>query len=414
MHSTNALHLSARDRQFLYASPSLLAGTRIVFGSLLNGGSVHCFSPEILRGPDFAEALGRRGITIVRSVAPLFRHAVDTLAPGGSLDTLRLVFLGGDRVDWADYDLFCRACGDEAVFGTHLGSTECSTVYLMWLLKKGVAHGDERLSVGRNVPDREVTIVGDDGAPVADGEVGEFKVASRHLALGYWRDTAPYRFGNDLIDPSIRTFLTGDLGLRRADGFYEFRGRKDQQVKIRGQRVEPGEVERALRDCQGIEEAAVIVRRSEQDVPQALVAYVELKPGVTGMLPRHVRAMAERRLAFHQMPASFYILPNLPRLPNIKVDRVALAEVDRQHANRGSEHSDDPLTRTIARLFEEVIEVEGATADDNVFSLGGDSFQALELQHLIEDKFALRLPKDLISRAPTIREIAEFVASRAP
>src|SRR5690606_9632030 len=104
------------------------------------------------------------------------------------LDSLRLVYLGGDRVSWSDYDAFRRICRPDSSFGVHLGSTECSTVYLQWLVDERKRDEGPLLPVGVPLPEREVRLVDADGAPVADGEVGEFAVTSRYVAQGYWRE----------------------------------------------------------------------------------------------------------------------------------------------------------------------------------------------------------------------------------
>src|SRR5690606_8962669 len=103
--------------------------------------------------------------------------------------------------------------------------------------------------------------------------------------LGYWNEPAltANAFAVDPGDPGARVFRTGDLGRLRPDGLYEFVGRKDRQVKISGIRIEPGEVEQALRNCDGINEAVVVVRRNPDGAAKALVAYVEPIPGVRGL-----------------------------------------------------------------------------------------------------------------------------------
>jgi amino acid adenylation domain-containing protein len=410
MFSVNDMHLGPRDRQFLYASPSLFAGTRIALTSLLSGGSLHCFTPDEIRSDNFAERLIDEGITIIRSVPALFRHTVKTLPAGGRLEGVRMVYLGGDRVDWSDYELFCRSCDETAVFGTHLGSTECSGVFLQWFTRKGLQHGTERLPVGRPVHAATVTLVGEDGQAVPDGEIGEYRVSCPHLAQGYWQEPGSAKFAVD-ADSGSRTFRTGDLGRKRPDGYFEHRGRADDQIKIAGYRIEPAEIEHALAACTGVHAGAVVIRRNESGAPVAVIAYVELKPGVRGLLPRHIRTALARQLPAHMLPATIHLLQALPILPNLKIDRQALYRVDAERSRHTDDRTSNPLLDQVAVVFEQTLEGAGATPDDNILSLGGDSFAAVTLGIALEQRFGLRLPNDVLAAAPTIREMATRIAA---
>jgi non-ribosomal peptide synthetase component F len=136
------------------------------------------------------------------------------------------------------------------------GSTECG-IFAHGFADTRLRAAGGRLPVGRVLLDVRVTIEGDDGRPVSDGEVGEFVLASRYLALGYWRDPdlTARAFAVDPADPKTRIFKIGDTGRMRPDGLLEFIGRKDQQIKLRGHRIEIGEIGAALGGCPGVEDA---------------------------------------------------------------------------------------------------------------------------------------------------------------
>ena len=174
------------------------------------------------------------------------------------------------------------------------------------------------LPIGRILPDARVTIADDDGRVVPDGEIGEFVVASRYLALGYWRDPdlTARAFTIDPADPKTWIFKTGDMGRMRPDGLLEYVGRNDQQIKLFGHRIEIGEIVFALAGCAGVEDAAVVVRRDEVGLPRSLAAYVELRSGVQGLLPRDLLSMLTKRLPVHMIPATLHVLEELPRLPH--------------------------------------------------------------------------------------------------
>jgi acyl carrier protein len=264
------------------------------------------------------------------------------------------------------------------------------------------------------VPDQTVTIVDADGHQVVDGEVGEFVVASRYLALGYWREPelTAHAFAVDPADPEGRIFRTGDMGRRRPDGLFEFVGRKDQQIKLHGHRIEPAEIESALTALRDVRDAAVVIRYSEAGLPLAIVSYVVLRPGIRGLLPRHLQSILAQRLPRHMVPSQIMLVGDLPRLPNFKIDRQQLAHLDAEQSIRPRDHLVEPLINEIAGIIEAVLGVSNATADDNVASLGGDSLQEVSAMAELERQYAMRIPADVIEQRLTIRQIADWVASQ--
>jgi amino acid adenylation domain-containing protein len=409
MISTEALGLGPDDRLAMFNAPNLQHGTRICFGALLNGASVTMLRPKEVTATGLAQTVKAHRITVWRSTPALFAHAVETLGAGERFDDLRLVYLGGDRVGWGDYDLFRKTCPSDAEFGTHLGSTECATLH--WIVDPARRSDGVLLPLGRPLPDRDVRLVDDQGAPVADGETGELVVSSRFIALGYWNDPdlTARAFTTDLADPTVRSFRTGDLARRRKDGLYEFVGRKDQQVKINGFRVEPGEVEGVLKSFAGVRDAAIVVRRTNAGIARALIAYVELGTGVAGLKARHLLALSKQALPRFMVPASIFIEPKLPRLPGMKIDRGRLAEIDEQRAKAKPDHAESPTIARLIRIFETEIGTSGATADDNVFSLGGDSLQAVRIVAELERSFGVPLSEEDFEMATSIRELASFI-----
>jgi acyl-coenzyme A synthetase/AMP-(fatty) acid ligase len=207
------------------------------------------------------------------------------------------------------------------------GSTEVPTVF-QWFARPGMA---DKLCVpsGFPVPGVAFTLVGQDGAPVPAGEIGELVVRSRHIALGFWQQgqLSPGDFERDRQDPDVRILRTGDLFRIRADGMAEHCGRKDRQVKIRGLRVDPGEVEAALRRCQGVADAAVIAR-SEVGSEIALVAFVVAQPRAAPLTKKDLGRALSAWLPRQKCPAMIHFVEEIPRLPSFKPDLAALAALD--------------------------------------------------------------------------------------
>jgi amino acid adenylation domain-containing protein len=454
LQQTNTLHLNAEDRVALLYSPAVIAAVREIFMTLLNGASLHILPPQQLQSAGLVWEIRARGITICRTVPVLLRRMTEGLGPNERLDSVRVVGLGSQRVDWNDFDVFRRHFPSEAFLIVGIGSTECGGNYCHWFVDDQLRATGPRLPIGRMLPDASVTITGDDGRPVAIGQIGEFVVASRYLALGYWRDPdlTARAFTVDPGDPKTRIFKTGDMGRMRPDGLLEYVGRSDQQIKLRGHRIEIGEIELALGECAGVEDAAVVVRRDETGQPGSLAAYVELSSDAGELLPRDLLSMLSKRLPDYMVPATLHVVKQLPRLPHLKIDRVRLAELDRASEAELFDYRHGKTSKSVALLrvkkiiaaniptsvrlwhrikkmpaamfdppevdrliheilgiFERVIEMKGLDANDNVASAGGDSMHAVILANEIERKYQVVLPAGFVEERHTIRELARWI-----
>jgi acyl-coenzyme A synthetase/AMP-(fatty) acid ligase/acyl carrier protein len=269
------------------------------------------------------------------------------------------------------------------------------------------------LPVGYSLPQRHVDVLDADGHETPVGEVGEIVVSSRYVSLGYWNEPELTRvaFSTDVNDPSIRVYKSGDLARRRADGLLEYVGRKDQQVKLHGYRVEPNEVEAALKACPGLRDAAIVVRKNEAGLPIALIGYATREAGQTSLLPRHMLAMLSGRLPPHMMPAQIVLLDELPWLPNFKIDRQRLAAMDAAIVLDASQQS-NPLIERLIDLFEEITKTSGATPEDSILSLGGDSLQSMEAALQIGAEFDVVIEQVGYQSARSIADWGREIAAK--
>jgi amino acid adenylation domain-containing protein len=412
---TNNAHIDCEDRIGLFYA-GVIGAARRTFTALLNGASLHIMPPRELGAERLVEELDARGVTIFHSVPTLFRRVAGAVKPGERLKSVRIVRLSGDRSDWGDWELFRRAFAPDAHLGVNLGSTEVSSTYAHWYVDDSVRRAGERLPVGRVMQGVQVEVVDPDGAAVPPGETGEFVVRSRYIALGYWREPelTARTFSTDPDDPAVRIFRTGDMGLVRPDGLLEFVGRKDQLIKLRGHRIEPSEVESALRGLAGVGEAAVVVRTDEHGRPRAMVAYVELRRETQGMLPRHILAMLSRVLPAYMHPATVFMIEALPKLANFKIDRAALAALDAARDDGAAARKADPLLDDVASAFEAVLGIRGATPEDNLLSLGGDSLQAVGVALELQNRTGVTVPQEVFAEIRSIRDLAEWISRVRP
>jgi amino acid adenylation domain-containing protein len=411
LQSVNTSHIGVTDTVAVFYSAAVIAGFRTLLSGLLSGAAIEVL-PPLAHGPAMlAQRIDELAVTVLRLSPSLFRHVA--AARRGSLFThVRLVSLGGDRVDWSDFDLFEIVCRRDAKFYVHLGATECWTLQSQWCVDASARDTLSSLPVGYSLPQRHVDVLDADGHETPVGEIGEIVVSSRYVSLGYWNEPELTRdaFSTDANDPSIRIYKTGDLARRRADGLLEYVGRKDQQVKLHGYRVEPNEVEAALKACPGLRDAAIVVRKDEAGLPIALIGYATREAGQTNLLPRHMLAMLSGRLPPHMMPAQIVLLDEFPWLPNFKIDRQRLVAMDTAMVRDASQQS-NPLIARLIDLFEEITKTSGATPEDSILSLGGDSLQTMEAALQIGAQFDVVIEQDGYQSARSIadwgREIAD-------
>ncbi len=411
MEMGNALHISPEDRLPLARAPGAIGATNDVLMATLNGASLHVLPPLDLQPAGLVREIKRRKLTVYRSSPTLMRRIAEALAPGERLDTVRVVQLVSERMGWGDYDIFRRIFAADAHLMVGMGSTECSIA--RWFVDGSLRTASTRLPVGRALPDRTVSLVDARGRPTPDGEIGEFVVASRYAALGYWRDpdATAQAFKPDPTDPEARIFKPGDLGLRRPDGLFEFVGRKDDQIKLRGHRIEPVEIENVLAACGGVKDAAVVVRRNATGAPRSLAAYVELRSKSETLRPVDLTTMLAERLPGYMVPPTMVVVDELPRLANFKVDRVRLAKIDADRVARAAPAAGDAMISEVARIFEQIIGVADATADDNVMSLGGDLLQAVRVALELEHRFRLVIPPHIFQTSGSIGELTKWIAA---
>jgi acyl-coenzyme A synthetase/AMP-(fatty) acid ligase/acyl carrier protein len=405
--------ISPADRTLLLFSASVSASYRSIYCALLGGASLHILPPRDLGPARLAREIRARKITIYHSIPRLVGRIAESLGSGDRLDSVRVACIGGDRVQWSDVDECRRSFAKDVRVYTILSSTETGP-YIHGFVDDSLRATTAHPPVGRPAPGWSVTIAGDGGRPVPDGEVGNIVVTSRFTALGLWRgsDQRVVAFPRDPADPLGCVFASQDRARRRHDGLIEFVGRNDQQIKLRGYRIELDEVEFAFAACAGVKDAAIVVRRDERDVPRSLAAFVETRPGHERLRPRELRSMLSKRLPFYMIPATIRMVDDLPRLDNFKIDRVRLAEMDAARLAKTVDATDDPLIAQVVEIFEAALGNVSAAPEDNIWSLGGDSLQAIRVAIRLESHFGIAIPPDVFVASPTIRELARWFAAR--
>ena len=271
---TRSYGIGPADRLALVVSPSVGMSDQIIFAALLNGASLHLFDARRDSGGGLAAWLRRESVTLYASTPTLYRELLAARADSGTFPAVRIVWLSGETVLKNDVALFRRHFAPGCILVNALGTVEAGD-FRHFVLRSDDEFASPTVPAGYPVADKQVLLLDETGREVQPGQIGEIAVRSAYLALGYWRQPAmtAERFLADPAGGEQRTYLTGDLGRLREDGCLEHLGRADRQVKVRGFRIEPAEIEAALRNLDAIADAAVVAR-PDAEGDARLVAYV--------------------------------------------------------------------------------------------------------------------------------------------
>ncbi|MFJ5680534.1 amino acid adenylation domain-containing protein [Streptomyces sp. NPDC093097] len=399
------------DAVLALSSPSFDMSVYEVLGMLGAGGTLVLPAPTAAKDPaHWVDLMGRHCVTVWNSAPALLELLVEQLeyAGGPQLPYLKCAFLGGDWIPVTQPDRI-RAFAPNLAFAALGGATEASIHSIEFPVGR-VDPSWDRLPYGRPMANQRAYVLDGQLRPVPVGVPGELHLAGTGLARGYLNrpDLTAEKFVVAQLDEGLteRLYRTGDLARYRADGIIELLGRTDFRIKLNGLRIEPGEVESALRARPGVRDAVVVARNDGGS--DRLVAYVVPSGTEEALDPAAERASLGQVLPPHAVPAEIVTLERLPLNPNGKVDRRSLPapHVARAHtaptapeAVRAPEADHAPaapavapapadgLTERIAALWADVLGIPTAGVDDDFFALGGDSFAAVRaVRALAEDQ----------------------------
>ncbi|EFL27913.1 putative non-ribosomal peptide synthetase [Streptomyces himastatinicus ATCC 53653] len=375
-------HGGAHDRVLLHSPLAFDASVYEIWVPLLRGGRIVVDPSTDLTPGVLAELVARHRVTALWLTSALFDLLVEEDVR--CLTGLREVWVGGDRVSPRSVRRAVAACPG-TVFVNGYGPTE-TTVFATSHRIDPDATGDAEVPIGRPLDTLRAHVLDDRLRPVPPDATGELYVAGDGVARGYLHRgalTAERFVACPFGAPGERMYRTGDLVTRNADGDLVYQGRADTQVKVRGFRIEPGEIESALLTHPAVAHAAVIVRQDRgAGTARHLVGYVVPArddgpaPARTA-LPDELREHVARRLPEFMVPSAFVLLDRLPLTPNGKLDRAALPV---PHLTGAAYRAPRPGTEeTLAGIFTEVLGRARVGADDDFFALGGDSIQSIQL-----------------------------------
>ncbi|MEU4345914.1 non-ribosomal peptide synthetase [Streptomyces sp. NPDC023838] len=399
------LTVTARDRVLFHSPMTFDASTFEVWAALANGAAVVVCTVQRPSLEDLARHVERHGVTVAFFTTALFHQ----LAARRSrvFAQLRSVIVGGEAMAAAPArDVLTAFPWLELVNG--YGPTETTTFATAHTVAPHDC--DAPLPIGRPIAGATVHVLDADRRPVPDGARGELWIGGSRLAHGYAGrpDLTAERFVDH--PDAGRLYRTGDIVSRRPDGILDFHGRDDDQVKVRGFRIEPAEVEHALRQQPDVDDAAVTVDRTSP-LEARLVAFVVAAPGATPpatALPERLAAV----LPAHLVPDTVTLVEHLPLSPTGKVDRRALTELARTAAHGPAEApvaALTPLEQAVAEVWSQALGSEVTRADADFLALGGHSLLALAVTDDLREELGVELALADFFAAPTVAQQAALV-----
>jgi amino acid adenylation domain-containing protein len=407
--SVDRFALTPADRVLQFASIAFDTAGEEIYPALIAGAALVLRDEAMAASPlAFLDACERQRLTVVDLPTAYWdeltaRMAADGLrAPAG----LRLMIIGGEKaiaeraVQWA------AAAPRVRLLNTY-GPTETTIVATEFDVRDPADLAD--VPIGRPVPGAEVFVLDRDQQPVPQGVAGELYIGGAGLARGYVGEPAmtaerfvPHPFS---AVPGARLYRSGDLVCLSSDGTLDFLGRVDAQVKLRGFRVEPGEIESVLASNPLVGQAVVMLRE-DRPGDRRLVAYVVPAPGAAPAAAE-LRRYLKDRLPEYMVPAAIVALEALPVTSNGKVDRRALPAPD------GERQTDEAFVapRTgaeerVAAAWREVLALNQVSAPHNLFDLGGHSMSAMKVASRLSLAFDAEIPVRLMFETRTLSELA--------
>ncbi|HTN91087.1 MAG TPA: amino acid adenylation domain-containing protein, partial [Sorangium sp.] len=356
-------------------------GHTSLFGALCSGRTLHVLSEARIFDPDAtAEYMSRHGVDALKIVPSHLAALLEAAHPERVLPA-RCLVLGGEASSWELIERIRTLAPGCAVLN-HYGPTETTVGSLTWTIDPARGRAGATVPIGRPLPNTQAYVLGSNLEPVPVGVPGELYLGGAGVTRGYHArpELTAERFVPDPFGgaPGGRLYRTGDRVRLLADGAIEFLGRTDHQIKLRGHRVELGEIEARLREQPEVREAVVAARDGGGAV--RLVAYVVGREAAA-LDAAALRARLALQLPDYMVPAAIVALPALPLTANGKIDRAALPEPDAARAPRSDGHvaPRTDVEATLARIWAEVLRRGPVGVHDDFFAMGGDSIMSLQI-----------------------------------
>lgn len=379
------------------------------FGPLSAGAGVVFLADDLGAHPAALVSAAIKHEATIVDVVPSLLAAIDD--HGLAALPARVVFCGGEPLPKAQVTRYLRL-GRGRLYNQYGPSETCIDAAFHHCTPATVDDGEPTVPIGRPVGGTQLYVLGDGLQPVPIGVAGELYVGGTGVAVGYVGSpaaTADRFLPNPFAGNGTRMYRTGDRVKWTEQGHLSFIGRLDDQVKVRGHRVEYGEVERALRELPGVHEAAVVV------TGRTLARLVAFVTGEPGLEVSDARSQLARRLPTYMIPSETRLIEALPRTNNGKVDRAQLQNKAAQRADRASATSPlSDLAAAVRDVFAAVLDHPDVDLDDDLYSLGGASLGAARVAAALTARLGRTVTLATVLANPKLADLIEAIDDVAP
>ena len=381
-------NVSAADKNLVVSSFSFDITQRSIAMPLIRGGELHLLASNIYDPALIAATIEKKQITLLNCAPSTFYPVIENplLSPGEKLRSLRVLFLGGEAISASRLREWAESPDCHAEIANVYGAAECSDVSSFYRLKDYARYVTSSVPAGKPVFNTQIYLLDKDSNLVPFGESGEICIAGDGVGKGYINDSSlteekfvPNPFSSE---PGARIYRTGDMGRFLPDWNLEFIGRADHQVKLRGYRIDLGDIETALRQNSLVREA-VVLNKGYGPSDQRLIAYLAPRQTSTTRekLEEELRPFLKDKLPEYMVPSEFIRVEEMPLNPNGKIDRSMLLEIDTGVAGVkiGAEEPRNPIEKEVASIIAQTLKLERVGIYDNFFNIGGNSFLLTEV-----------------------------------
>jgi amino acid adenylation domain-containing protein len=405
----DAFAIAAGTRVSQLISPTFDAVMRDIFVPLCSGGTI-CIPPDretVFDGRALSNWLYEADIALIHCVPSLFRSFAEHW-PASRRSSLKHILLAGERLFPSDVKTWLTRLGDHVQLVNLYGPSETTMTKFCYIVQPA---DQQRASVpiGKPIPGAMAFVFDESGQACPQGGVGEIYIRTPYRSLGYYKrpDLTRDAFVQNPFtnDPNDVLYRTGDLARILNDGNFEYLGRRDSQVKIRGIRVEPGEIESVLRQSGLIHDCAVTEKR-DADGNERLCGYIVLRDGVPMSA---IREFLSKELPDYMVPSALIPISTLPLTATGKVDRVALPEPGTEEIRR-TLRGPTLIEEIICEIWARILGRQRIDPDDNFFHLGGHSLKVMQVIASIRKAFRVELPLMAMFETPTVRGLAAKVS----
>ncbi|MFN7246407.1 MAG: non-ribosomal peptide synthetase, partial [Microcystis sp.] len=394
-------NITSEERILQITSLSFDGSVWEIFSSLISGASLVVAKPDGYKDIDYLiDLIVQEQVTCFTCVPSILRVFLQH-PKSKDCHCLKRVIVGGEALSYELNQRFFQQLNCE-LYNAY-GPTEVAVETTIWCCQP-----NSQISIGTPIANAQVYILDSYLQPVPIGVAGELHIGGMGLARGYLNRlelTQEKFISNPFAEGKL--YKTGDLARYLPDGNIEYLGRIDNQVKLRGLRIELGEIQTVLETHPNVEQTVVIMREDTL-YNQRLVAYVIRKD--TLLTSQDLRRFLQQKLPVYMIPSAFAMLSDFPLNPNGKIDVHKLPIPDETSLVESPYLAPRNSTETIlVSLWQQLLQAGKIGVNDNFFELGGHSLQAMNLMALIYEKMAIEIPLSMIYEKPTVAELSDYI-----